>query len=462
MCTHRTAHRTYLQYVPYGKMKTPKEIKDKVRTMPYSKGGQIRFFCWFEAIECRTELLSRIFAAKKTHARGIELYEIIRETIGGTFYLQRNLYWEGMNGWQVWFPAENEIVPDDWCECMVDKFPGIWIELINPEVVFTVEKFKYCGYRGGFSLAPYLRMYLEEPGIEFFGKMMLRPTKALVKKAKTDPNFRKYLRKLTPDEVQRANIYGPNALLNAYKQKTTNFAVVASDITDKIRHSRQVTQCGAGAAMKKGKWKAEKVLEYIDAYAKGNCYSYGDYIKACDYLQLDLKDTKVTFPKQFQRMHDLRINQMHSRKAAEDAEKRKELHQRFREVAETLKPFEMIAEGFAIVIPTDAYDLVKEGEALSHCVGRMGYDSKEANRKSFIAFLRKSDAIGKPFVTIEFGFKTKTVLQCYGAKDSRPPESVLKFVDKWAETVKKELLEQERAAAATAAEEERAMVAATA
>lgn len=456
MCTNRIP-RTYATYIPYKEMRIPKEVRKAAEKIKTCAGGQTRWLCWFQEYE--GELLARVFAAKKTKARGLELFEVIRETIGGAFYLQRNIYYEGMPGWQCWFPAENEIIPNDWNTCPVDKMPGIWIEIINTEAIYTVEKFKYCGYTGGFPAAPYLRMYLNEPGIEFFGKMQIRPTKSLVDKAKKDPHFRKWLRKLTPEEVNSANIYGPAAVLAAYKRKTTNFCIVASDLEDHRRLSRTVHAYGASAATRKGKWKAERVLEYIDSINGRNGYAYGDYIKACDYLHLDLKDTKVAFPKDFRRMHDLRIDEMNSRRAAEDEEKRKELYEQFRAVAETVKPYECSANGLAIIIPMSPIELIREGETLQHCVGKMGYDKKEAERRSFIAFCRKADDIEKPFVTVEFSFSAKKILQCYGLKDSKPDNAVRAFVDRWAETVKKALQEQERAAAAAEKEAQEAAVA---
>ena len=424
--------RTYATYIPYKEMRIPKEVRKAVDKLKPSGCGQTHWLCWFQEYE--GELLARIFAAKKTKARGTELFEVMRETIGGTFYIQRNIYYEGMAGWRCWFPAENEIIPDDWSTIMVDKMPGVWIEILNTEAIYTVDKFKYCGYTGGFPAAPYLRMYLEEPGIEFFAKKQLRPTKTLVAKAKKDPNFRKWIRKLTPEEVHSANIYGPAAVLEAYKQKTTDFYEVSNYLAEIRKRHRAVNSIGARAAVKKGKWDPEKILNYCkNQPGLFNYNAYGDYIQACDYLQLDLKDTKVAFPKDFRRMHDLRIDQMNSKKAAEDRKKRAELYAQFREVAETVKPYECIAEGFAIVIPLDPSELIREGKVLQHCVGIMGYDKKEAERRSFIAFLRRADDIKTPFVTIEFGFKSKSVLQCYGAKDSRPSDEIRAFVDRWAD-----------------------------
>lgn len=440
MCTHRMP-RTYLTYTPYKKMRTPKAVTAYVKKMEPTFSA-IRWLCWFEPTNDGADLLARVFAAQKTKARGVELYEVMRETIGGAFYLQRNIYYERIPGWKCWFPAENDIIPDEWQAVPVDRMPGVLITLLNPDDIFTVEKFKFCGYKGGFPLAPYLRMYLEEPGVEFFGKMKMKPTKALVNKAKKDPNFRKYLRKLTPEQIAAANIEGPAAVLKAYEQKTADFYAVGSALAAHRSLSRKITGIGARAAMRAG-WSAEKIREYMNR--QGIEMAYGDYIKACEYLGLNLKDTKTAFPREFRRMHDMRIDEMHSKQAAEKKEQLKELYKRFAEVAETVKPYEYAAGGLAVIIPTDAGELIAEGEALKHCVGRMGYDVKEAERRSFIAFVRQADEIGRPFVTVEFDFKTKKVRQCYGAKDSAPPHDVRRFVDEWAAIVAKGLQEQEKA-----------------
>ena len=69
----------------------------------------------------------------------------------------------------------------------------------------------------------------------------------------------------------------------------------------------------------------------------------------------------------------------------------------------------------------------------------MGYDNKVANGKSIIAFVRKKDNPGIPFVTVEYDMEKNRVIQCYGDHDSRPEEKVIKFVNAWAEYVRKEL-----------------------
>jgi polysaccharide pyruvyl transferase WcaK-like protein len=82
-----------------------------------------------------------------------------------------------------------------------------------------------------------------------------------------------------------------------------------------------------------------------------------------------------------------------------------------------------------------------------------------AEGRDFIAFLRKADAIGKPFVTLEYNLKNQRLQQCYGERDSRPAPEVQAFAEAWAEkvteTLKEEERERKRAEAAAAEEEER-------
>ncbi|HBF86949.1 MAG TPA: hypothetical protein DDW54_04635 [Clostridiales bacterium] len=46
--------------------------------------------------------------------------------------------------------------------------------------------------------------------------------------------------------------------------------------------------------------------------------------------------------------------------------------------------------------------------------------------------IRKAVEPDKPFVTVEYSLSTHKVLQCYGKKDGKPEDNVLRFVnDVW-------------------------------
>ena len=86
------------------------------------------------------------------------------------------------------------------------------------------------------------------------------------------------------------------------------------------------------------------------------------------------------------------------------------------------------------------YSAIKEGNALSHCVGHNGYDKKMAKQETLIFFVRKIEELDKPFVTLEYSLKSKKVLQCYAYKNTKPEEKVWNFVNKkWLPYANKQL-----------------------
>ena len=74
-------------------------------------------------------------------------------------------------------------------------------------------------------------------------------------------------------------------------------------------------------------------------------------------------------------------------------------------------------------------ELVKEGEYLNHCVGRMDYDKRIIEGRSLVCFVRRANAIDVPFVTIEYSLSKNQVVQCYAKGDTKPSEDVMQFVE---------------------------------
>lgn len=471
MCaTNRGIPRVWNPNIPLKEMRIPAAVKKDAEKKANTHA--IIWLVWLQ--EHLDTILVRVFAAKKYRIRehwggppryGLNLYEVIRELIGSSLMVVRNIWYQPMCGWQCYFPADNEVMDCDWRTLPTDERPGVWMQLVNPEAVTECERFRYCGWSAGSTLplCEYLNAWIENPGVEYFGKIGLRPKKSLVNKAMKDGNFRKWLRTLTPMQIMDANIYGPNATLAAYKCHCS-IDDAYSTINDHRQRQNRI-RCYAKPVMKY--FSAERIEEYLTNEIPGRELSHGnsyrDYIDACVYLHLDLKDTKVAFPRDFKRMHDLRIDEMHSRKAKEDREKRRQLYKDFKTAAEGLKRFEQAAAVYCIIIPTSPADLTAEGDKLKHCVGKMGYDKKMAEGRDFIAFLRKADHLRTPYVTLEYDLKEKRLRQCYGAHDSKPDEATQAFANAWAEMVTETLREEERerrrAEAEAAAEEERQRIA---
>ena len=129
----------------------------------------------------------------------------------------------------------------------------------------------------------------------------------------------------------------------------------------------------------------------------------------------------------------LRAKEARLRKKRMEQEKR-DLAENFLKAAEKYLPLAGFTEDehYAIFIARSQAELIKEGNALSHCVGRSGYDRKMANEESLIFFVRKLEALDTPFVTLEYSIKQKKILQCYAYDNENPEEKVLEFVNnKW-------------------------------
>ena len=80
------------------------------------------------------------------------------------------------------------------------------------------------------------------------------------------------------------------------------------------------------------------------------------------------------------------------------------------------KKYEYSNDKYSIVMPNDAYDIVREGALQHHCVGHGGYIEKMAEKKTRILFLRKTSEPETPFLTIEE--RDGKIAQCYGKHDT--------------------------------------------
>ena len=160
-----------------------------------------------------------------------------------------------------------------------------------------------------------------------------------------------------------------------------------------------------------------------------NPESYKDYLIALRKLNIDMTDTKNLYPLDWQYWHDVRMNQYATAVANEKRTAKAALTRRIKAKAKEYAALLMQDVDFHIKLATCKKDLVKEGEALHHCVGRMDYDQRIANGKSLVCFVRRATEPEVPFVTIEYSLEKNQVVQCYGVGDSKPSDDVMHFVD---------------------------------
>lgn len=301
--------------------------------------------------------------------------------------------------------------------------------VINTEYALKFPKYRYSAadkYKDN-DLFRYLRIYEEYPQAEYLVKLgltYLATSKIILKKVGSDKNFRKWLIQNSEELNRRKHfIY---IITRSYKEKASlSYAQSYEELKKSYKkdyRAKSVIELFGG--------DKSRFFDYI-IRQDTNLATYLDYYEACEYLQLDMTDSKHLTPIDFKRWHDIRIDEYRTAKALKDAEERKEMYAKFAIVAEKYLPLQRNKDdAFVVVIARSPQDLIREGDALGHCVGRMNYDQRFIREESLIFFVRDKQSPDLPFVTVEYSLQNKKVLQCYGEHDHKPKDSVWEFVNK--------------------------------
>jgi hypothetical protein len=379
------------------------------------------------------EIVERTFATRKLAKKGVMITEVRRRATGNHTPCIRNIYFTQMGGYTPVFECQDKYSSSYGYRNVYfskDEF-NIWYDLeytnyftfesivLNADILTNIAEFKYCGYSGG-DIIKYINEYRNNPMVEYFGKLNLPVSKSLIAKLEKDKHFKTFVFK-NIDDVRK---YGPQATLYAYNHNSS-----ISEAHKLACEKRVAVSCIPSL-------KGQKNLDYlriIDYCDKNNIsYSlYNDYLRSIITLKYDLKDTKNIYPRDFHAMHDLRTMEYKSHMDKLDREKRKALYKAFAIAGTKATAYEYSHNGLLLVAPRDISDLVAEGEALHHCVGKMGYDKKMANNEIVIMFVREESNPTMPYVTIEFDLKALRLRQSYGKSNSIPPTEVITFVNEW-------------------------------
>ena len=434
----------------------PKYIVERIRkaeeTNPWRNSGHTRFYAYLTkndgelvkiTVACKNKLDSPRWRCKQVIVHGIQSKDCFLKDIVFHFMGNYSVGWfeQGLQKCRKWYESEDWGLQDD-------KYFNIYCPVLNIEYILklpeyrysAIDRYRYC------DTFKYLRLYEKYPQAEMlvkFGLSEYATSVQILRKVGKDKAFRRWL-------INRRNeiCYGGyyvGTLLIAYKTGKP-FEQVQKLESEKKSFYRQ-----DGYKNIKGLFKTDKevteFMEYISAQ-NTNLSSYSDYLYACNYLGLDMTLPKNILPHNFKRWHDIRIDEYHTAKALKDAEERKALYAKFASVAEKYLPLQKDDKNtFVIVIARSPQDLIREGDILHHCVGRMNYDQKFAREESLIFFVRNIAELDTPFVTLEYSLKNRKVLQCYGEHDTKPDDSVMVFVNKkWLPFANKQLKKIQAAA----------------
>lgn len=315
---------------------------------------------------------------------------------------------------------------------------GIWypvnFKYYNPyaEIVNINLALKYFPYSAVDILKPvcpiiYLRKYIKYPQAEYLIKAGLGKfvrSKMILERIGKDKKFCKWL--IINRQALLDNPYYIDVIIRSYKTgKSLDSLQAYAEAVIILKRQRNLPRLQRAFSN-----DLDQLLNYVSIQKTG-VTTYNDYYTACTYFGLDMTIPKNRYPHDFKRWHDIRIDEYRTAKALQDAEQRKELYAQFAIVAEKYLPLQRnLHDAYIVVIARSPAELIKEGDTLHHCVGRMNYDQKFIHEESLIFFVRNACDPDRPFVTLEYSLKSKKILQCYGEHDHRPDEKVLEFVNK--------------------------------
>lgn len=309
-----------------------------------------------------------------------------------------------------------------------DKYFVLYAPIVNKEYLEKFSEYQYSAY-GLYSnddLFKYLRIYERYPQAEYFVKFGLSQystSTKLLQKTTKDKDFRKWLF-TNRNELAQKNYYISSILQSYVTGESLQTTQKYEEEKKKICSNKD---CKAIRELFKGDY-----IPYIKYVIKQDISHklYLDYLEACNYLGLDMKEEKNCFPHDFMRWHDIRIDEYSTAKAIEDEKKRKELFSKFESVANKYSQLQYIGKGnYVAIIAKSPDELIQEGETLDHCVGRMNYGQKFVREESLIFFIRHSETPDEPFVTAEYSPKSKKLLQCYAYHNSKPDDTVMEYVN---------------------------------
>lgn len=147
---------------------------------------------------------------------------------------------------------------------------------------------------------------------------------------------------------------------------------------------------------------------------------YADYLDLCRKLELDLNDS-VLFPRNLQKAHDRAASQWKQKLDAK-------IHRDFQVAMERIgRHMDYQWDGMMICCPQSPEEIIREGQALHHCVGT--YVDRVARQECVILFLRRVAEVDKPFYTLEV--RERKVVQARSVNNAPATPEVQRFLARW-------------------------------
>ena len=165
-----------------------------------------------------------------------------------------------------------------------------------------------------------------------------------------------------------------------------------------------------------------KTPEYIRYYSMANLLAdYRDYLRMCKEMQYNVESSFILFPRNLKSAHDHVVEALDVKRTAEQE----------KAIADSFEEWQRLyqykGKDLMVIPPHSSKELIDEGTALRHCVGR--YVKRVAQRECVILFVRKVAEPDKSLCTVEV--RDGKVVQTRGFDNAEPPAQITAFIEQW-------------------------------
>lgn len=417
-----------------------KAILRKDKELNPEQRGTTRYYAY---LITRHKELIKITVAMRYYRKKPYLKQVAIHAMHGKECLVKDMCFNYLSGYITGWHAEGLSRYQKWYEggwgTADDKYFDPYAPVVNIQVVTRLARYKYSAIElcEDTNIFKYLRTYERYPQLEYIMKLGLKKLAAsrqILEKIGKDKQFCKWL--IRNKEALSAHYHYVEVILKAYNTGG-DMAVLqrVKELKLKLIHDSAYKQF-----KRQFTGNTERLVKYL-AENNVTLSLYSDYYNACNELGLDMSEDKNSYPRDFRRWHDIRTDEYATKKALEDEQKRKKLYEQFGLVANKYLPLQkQNGREYVAIIAKSPSDLIREGNTLHHCVGRMGYDQKFVREETLIFFIRIKSAASTPFVTVEYSLSLHKILQCYADHNSRPDDNALHFINKiWLPYANKQL-----------------------
>ncbi len=170
----------------------------------------------------------------------------------------------------------------------------------------------------------------------------------------------------------------------------------------------------------------DKILDYFKKQnlTLNNLHEYGDYIRCCEEMKLNIKDHSILFPNNFIENHDKLTNEI-------IISKDPLTNKRIKNLSNILMLNKYEDDKYIIFPASSINSLIDESSQQSNCVRT--YCDMVSNNECQIYFMRYKNNIKKSFVTIEV--RNNKVVQAKTRFNEEVPEYIMNIIMKWEKTL---------------------------